>query len=322
MKRLPLQDPLTLCFRPERWSVAVPDYETLMLPILKFLSDEEEHRTSALVTAASDEFGLTEDERRELIPSGRAKLINNRVGWACTYLRKAGLIQSRQRGVNQITEAGLEALRRSPKKIDSDFLSQFEAFKQFKRASNPTPSDAASTEEIREERTPEEIIGIQNQIIVDSLQSDILDQISTMDPDRFEQLVVDLLISMGYGGTAEDAGRAIGRSNDGGIDGVIMEDVLGLDTIYVQAKRWRNAVPIKEVRDFAGALLSKRSNKGVFITASSFPFSAYEFVNSIDRKIILIDGKRLTELMVKFDLGVSTKQTIAIKELDSDYFTT
>jgi len=265
---------------------------------------------------------LTEDDMRALIPSGRGKLISNRVGWACTYLRKAGLITSPQRGRNQITEDGKAALAKKPAKIDTSFLQQYEKFQDFRKEINEKKQATATPTSRNEEKTPEEIIGIQSEIIQESVRKDLLEQIATMDPDAFEQLVVDLLLAMGYGGTVEEAGKAIGQTNDGGVDGVINEDVLGLDAIYVQAKRWKNAVPIREIRDFAGALLSKKSNKGVFITTSSFPQTAYEYVSSIDRKIILVDGDRLTQLMVKFDLGVTTKQTILIKEIDSDYFTT
>lgn len=300
--------------------MAVPDYETTMLPILKFLADGQVRKTSEVVAHIAKHFELSPDDLKELIPSGRAKLINNRVGWACTYLRKAGLIESPQRAYNKITSDGTAALQQDPNRIDSSFLSQFQAFRDF-QAENRTSTDTQeSSDSDSDDRTPEEIIGIQSEVISNSLQTDLLEQIAGMDPDAFEQLVVDLLLAMGYGGTAEDAGRAIGQSNDGGVDGAIMEDVLGLDTIYVQAKRWKNTVPVKEVRDFAGALLSKRSNKGVFITTSNFPPSAHEFVSSIDRKIILVDGKRLASLMVKYNLGVTIKQTVEIKELDSDYF--
>jgi restriction system protein len=293
-----------------------------MVPILKFLSDQNEHKTSEIVAHISDAFELTDEERRQLIPSGRAKLISNRVGWACTYLRKAGLIQSRRRGINQITDEGMSVVQQNPTKIDSNFLSQYEAFQNFKLVTKSSGESSVPSQDSSEEKTPEEIIGLQAELVQDSLQKDLLEQVSEMEPELFEQLVIDLLIAMGYGGSAQEAGRAIGQTNDGGIDGIINEDVLGLDTIYVQAKRWSNAVPVKEVRDFAGALLSKRSNKGVFITTSSFPKSAEEFVSSIDRRITLIDGDTLARLMIKYNLGVSIKETIELKEIDSDYFTT
>ncbi len=302
--------------------MAIPDYETLMLPILKLLADKKSRKTSELVKSMIGEFNISPEDAKELIPSGRAKLINNRVGWACTYLRKAGLIESPQRAMNEITSDGLEALKIAPAKIDNKFLLRYKKFQEFREDKNESTESTSDTEDTLNEKTPEEIIGIQSQIINKSVGRDLLDIISGIEPDAFEQLVVDLLLAMGYGGTVEDAGSAIGKTNDGGIDGVIKEDVLGLDTIFIQAKRWKGTIPIKEVRDFAGALLSKRSNKGVFITTSTFPESAHDFVKSIDRKIILIDGVRLTSLMIKYNLGVSTKETIDIKEIDTDYFTT
>jgi len=300
--------------------VAIPDYETLMLPILEFLADKEEKKTREITNYIIDLYKISSDEAKQLIPSGRAKLIDNRVGWACTYLRKAGLIESPQRAINKITEIGIKTLSKNLEKIDNNYLKEFDKFNEFQERKNNQNTENDKTIEINEQKTPEEIIGLQSQIIDESIKNDLLEILSKVEPAQFEQIVVDLLVAMGYGGTIEDAGSAIGQTNDGGIDGVIKEDVLGLDTIFIQAKRWQNSVPIKEVRDFAGALLSKRSNKGVFIATSSFSSSAYEFVSTIDRKIILIDGARLTSLMLKYNLGVSLKETIEIKEVDSDYF--
>ena len=300
--------------------MAVPDYETLMLPVLEYLSDGQVRKTAQLVSYIAERFKLSPDDLKQLIPSGRAKLLNNRVGWACTYLRKAGLISSPRRAYNQITDDGTRVLAGHPQKIDITFLQQFPKFRQFQEDSKAIEKQEAKASATLTEQTPEEIIGAQSELINSSLAADLLEQITTMSPDAFEQLVVDLLLAMGYGGTAEDAGRAIGKSNDGGIDGVIMEDVLGLDTIYIQAKKWKGTVPVKEVRDFAGALMSKRSGKGVFITTSNFPPSADEFVKSVGLKIILIDGKRLASLMIKYNLGVTTTSTIEIKQIDSDYF--
>jgi restriction system protein len=297
----------------------IPDYETLMLPILQFLSDRKLKKTREIINHIIAKYEITPEEAKKLIPSGRAKLVDNRVGWACTYLRKAGLIISPRRGQNHITQTGLEVLSQRIERIDNKFLKPF--FQEDSSNEDSNEDELFANKDLSE-KTPEEIIGIQSEIINASLTKDLLTYVSSVEPDQFEQLVIDLLLSMGYGGTVEDAGSAIGRSNDGGIDGLIKEDVLGLDTIYIQAKRWQNSVPIKEVRDFAGALLSKRSNKGVFITTSTFPSSAQEFVNSIDRKIILIDGKLLAHLMIKYNLGVSVKDTIEIKEVDIDYFET
>ena len=301
--------------------MAIPDYETLMLPILQFLADGVSRKTSEIVSHISDLFDLTEEERKQLIPSGRANLINNRVGWACTYLRKAGLISSQQRGWNQITENGQAVVGENPGKVDNTYLSRFEAFQEF-RTNSVAQSEGSSDSVVSQHdaKTPEEIIGLQNELINYNISRDLMDLVISMEPDAFEQMVVDLLIAMGYGGSVKDAGRAIGKAGDGGIDGIINEDVLGLETIYIQAKRWTNAVPIDKVRDFAGALLSKQSKKGVFITTSSFPSSAYAFASSIDRKLVLIDGEMLAGFMIQYNLGVSVKQTVEIKEIDSDYF--
>lgn len=299
--------------------MAIPDYETLMGPIIRFLSDRTVKKTREIINEVIRLYEITPEEAKTLIPSGRAKLIDNRVGWACTYLRKAGLIVSPQRGQNQITEEGLNVLSQDIEKIDNKFLKKY--FHE-EGSDEVIASDFDSSEKDLRDKTPEEIIGIQSEIINEGLAKELLAYISEIEPEQFEQLVVDLLLAMGYGGTVEDAGSAIGRSNDGGVDGLIKEDVLGLDAIYLQAKRWQNTVPVKEVRDFVGALLSKRSNKGVFITTSNFPFSAEEFVNSIDRKIILIDGKQLAKLMIKYNLGVSVKESVEIKEMDVDYFMT
>ena len=290
--------------------MAIPDYETLMLPILHFLSEGDVKKTREIIHMIIREFKITPEETKELIPSGRAKLIDNRVGWACTYLRKHGLMSSPQRGQNQITDEGINILSLKPNRIDNKFLKQLYQDEASDNFLDPNSRINIDENDISN-KTPEEIIGIQSEIINESLAKDLLNYISQIEPEQFEQLVVDLLLAMGYGGTVEDAGSAIGRSNDGGIDGLIKEDVLGLDTIYLQAKRWQNTIPIKEIRDFAGELLSKRSNKGVFITTSNFPPSAHEFVSAIGRKIILIDGNRLTLLMIKFNLGVSTKPPVA-----------
>jgi restriction system protein len=232
-----------------------------------------------------------------------------------------GLTESLQRGQNRITQEGKNLLSKHPDRVDNKLLKElYQKDVLRNKLDNGVETDFTGNDIL--DKTPEEIIGIQSEIIKQSLVTDLLSHITQLEPDQFEQLVVDLLLAMGYGGTVEDAGSAIGQSSDGGIDGMIKEDVLGLDTIYLQEKRWKNTVPIKEIRDFAGALLSKRSNKGVFITTSNFPLSAHEFVATIDRKIILIDGKRLAELMIQFNLGVSIKDQISIKEIDMDYFTT
>ena len=213
--------------------MAIPDYESLMLPILQYLSDDSERRTSEIVSHIASRFSLSEEEMRVLIPSGRAKVVHNRVGWACTYLRKAGLIHSRQRGFNRITDDGKKVVADRPENIDTGYLGQFKKFQDFRGALNAKAEKELQPAKITIEETPEEIIGVQTEILHRSIQKDLLEQIRSMEPDQFEQLVVDLLIAMGYGGTVQDAGKALGRTNDGGIDGIVNEDVLGLDTIYI-----------------------------------------------------------------------------------------
>lgn len=296
----------------------IPDYETLMLPVLEYLSDKELHKTREIIENIIERYEISDDEKKQLIPSRRAKLIDNRVGWALSYLRKAGLIESPQRGINSISTTGLSLLNDKPERIDTKFLLQYQGVKDFTKQTTEKLDEEISTDQ---QHTPEELIGLQHQIINGNLKQELLDVISTMEPSQFEQLVIDLLLAMGYGGSVDDAGAAIGQTNDGGIDGVIKEDVLGLDYIYVQAKRWKGQVPVKEVRDFAGALMSKQSHKGVFITTSNFPDSARQFVSSIDRRIILVDGDKLADLMLQFNLGVSVIDVIQIKSIDSDYFT-
>lgn len=302
--------------------MAIPDFQSIMLPVLTFLGDGSTRKTKEIINHIVNTFHISQEDTKLLIPSGRAKLIDNRVGWACTHLRKAGLIESPQRSINQITEDGKAALKNKPERITVKFLENYQKYNEFRKDQIDDQKSEENDKDDSIEKTPEEIIGFQSEILNASIKTDLLDYLGKVDPSMFEQIVVDLLVNMGYGGTVEDAGQAIGQTNDGGIDGIIKEDVLGLDTIFIQAKRWQNTVPIKEVRDFAGALLSKKSSKGVFITTSIFPDSAYEFVNKIDRKIILIDGNKLSELMFKFNLGVTRKTSIEIKEIDTDYFLT
>jgi restriction system protein len=297
----------------------LPDYQTLMLPLLKATDDGNPHHVRELIEKLEDAFQLSEEERRELLPSGKQPIFENRVGWANAYLKKAGLLNSEKRGYVQITHKGKKVLRQNPEKIDNTFLKQFRSFQQFVGA---TPGDKPAEEEMKteEETNPEEQLETAWKALNETLAADLLQKVKGIIPSKFEQLVIDLLLAMGYGGSRKEAGRLIGRTGDGGIDGIINEDRLGLDKIYLQAKRWENTVPIKEVRDFAGALLAQKAQKGVFITTSGFPNSAHEYVRSIDRNIVLIDGLRLAELMIEFRLGVSTKETYQVKEMDTDYF--
>lgn len=299
----------------------IPDFQTFMRPLLKSISNGLEHDLKEVKKILIKEFSITDEELQTKIPSQRAYLFDNRLGWANTYLKKAGLIASQKRGFLQITEQGTLFLNEHPSKIKVADLKNIDAFKNFHTA-NGTGTAKETPEVILEdtEKSPEEIIDTAYNLVFNGLVVELLSTIQTCTPGFFEKLVVDLLITMGYGGSRKEAGRAIGKSGDGGIDGIIHEDKLGLDSIYIQAKRYKNTVPIGEVRDFAGSLLGKKARKGVFITTSDFPKSAYEFTNSIEPKIILIDGEKLASLMIEHNVGITVKDSYIIKGIDNDYF--
>ena len=299
----------------------LPDYQSIMLPLLKKISDGKTYKFRDLIDILSKYFELTEEEQKELLPSGQQPIFDNRVGWANTYMKKAGLIKSEKRGYLQISEIGQKVLLENPNVINVKFLKQFDSFNKFSNSKkNGSTKSKEIKEIIEEEQTPEEMLEYAHQKLTNDLSQELIATIKVCSPIFFENLVIDLLLSMGYGGSRIDAGKAIGKSNDGGIDGIIKEDKLGLDIIYIQAKRWENTVPTREIRDFAGALLAKKAKKGVFITTSSFPKSAIEFVGQIEPKIVLIDGQRLGELLIEFNVGVSTQRSYQVKRMDSDYF--
>jgi len=301
--------------------MAIPDYQSIMLPLLRFSEDGEVHRFREAVEALAQRFELSEEERRDLLPSGQQPIFDNRVGWAKTYMVKAGLLESPKRGLFQITNRGREVLSQNPATINVSFLEQFEefvAFRKLRHKKSDTHED--KPEVIDSEGTPEELLETAYQALRDGLGSEILDAIMGRSPIFFERLVVDLLVRMGYGGSRREAGQAIGRSGDEGIDGIIKEDRLGLDIIYVQAKRWENVVGRPEVQKFAGALQGQRARKGIFITTSQFSREAVDYASRIDSKIILIDGQRLVELMIDHGVGVTTEATYELKRMDSDYF--
>lgn len=302
----------------------IPDYQSIMLPLLKFASDEREHHIHEAVEYLSEEFGLTEEEKKELLPSGQQAIFTNRIGWAKTYLLKAGLLSSPKRGYFKITEKGLEILNNPPEKIDNNYLLNFPEFVKFRETHGTRKRrDVQPEKEIDLEynkSTPEDIIAIGYHKLHSELATDIKDKIMSCSPTFFEKLVVDLLIKMGYGGSREEAGKAVGRSGDEGIDGIIKEDKLGLDVIYIQAKRWANVVGRPEIQKFVGALHGQRAKKGVFITTSFFSREAVDYVSRIDSKIILIDGEKLANLMIEHGVGVSTVASYEIKKVDLDYF--
>jgi restriction system protein len=301
--------------------MAIPDYQTLMTPIMRFIDDGNEHSLRETINEMAENFSLTVEERKELLPSGKQTVIANRVAWAVTYLRKTKLLENTKRGVFKITARGKKALADHPDRIDNRVLIQFEEFVEFQTRSNKV-APIKDTEKSKEpnEKNPEEALEAAHQELQDGLAVELLDTIKQCSPEFFEQLVVDVLIRMGYGGSRKEAGQAIGKSGDGGIDGIIKEDKLGLDIIFLQAKRWDSTVGRPDIQKFAGALQGQRARKGIFITTSNYSKEALEFVKHIDNKIILIDGQQLAEIMITYNVGVSTEATYEIKKIDSDYF--
>lgn len=267
-------------------------------------------------------FKLSANERNEVLPSGKQAIFENRVGWARFYLTKAGLLRSYKRGVHQISDQGLKFLQTKPNRLLTKDLVEFQQFVDFKASiTKKTYYDKQIIGEFNEVfDTPEESLEYAYFKIKNDLSRDLLVTIKGCSALFFEKLVVDLITKMGYGGSRKDAGVALGKSGDGGIDGIINEDKLGLDTIYIQAKKWEGAVPLREIRDFAGALLSKKARKGIFIAISTFPKTAHDFVSTLEQKIILIDGERLTDLMFEFNVGLSTQSVYEVKRIDGDYF--
>jgi len=301
----------------------IPDYQNIMLPLLKYAGDKQEHHIRDAIEQLANEFNLSEKERRELLPSGQQAIFDNRVGWARTYLKKAGLLESTKRGYFRITERGIKVLKDRPLKIDVKYLEQFPEFIPFIQFKPPkVVKEGFEDKELRkyEETTPEELMEIGSQKLQKELASELLDRIKRCSPTFFEKLVVELLVKMGYGGSRADAGKAIGRTRDEGIDGIINEDKLGLDVIYIQAKKWENQVSRSEIQKFAGALQGQRAKKGIFITTSTFADIAIDYVFKIDNKIILIDGERMAQLMIENDVGVSKIAEYEIKKIDTDYF--
>lgn len=303
--------------------MAIPDYQSVMLPLLKFLGDRQEHHIREAETVLAKHFNLTEAELRELLPSGTQAVFKNRIGWAKTYMKQAGLLDSPKRGYMHITDRGLKVLEENPPAITVKYLDQFEEFLQFrsgKRSKDETETTNSSTH-TSSAQTPQEALEAAYETMLEELVSELLEQIKNSPPRLFEHLVVELLVKMGYGGSRKDAGQAIGRSGDEGIDGIIKEDRLGLDIIYVQAKRWGNTVVGRpEIHKFAGALQGQRARKGVFITTSSFTKEARDFASLIDTKIVLIDGEELAQLLIDHNVAVTPVRSYEVKRVDSDYF--
>jgi restriction system protein len=299
--------------------MAIPDFQSVMLPLLQFAGDNKEHSLREAVDGLADHFGLTETERTALLPSGRQPIFDNRVGWARTYLQKAVLLESPRRAVFQITQRGLEMLRSNPTRIGISTLGKYHEFNAFRALRHEKETEQSATPSA-DDNTPEETLEEAYGRIRANLETEVLERVKSCSPQFFERLVVQLLVAMGYGGTLRDAGKALGKSGDGGIDGMIKEDRLGLDAIYIQAKRWDSTVGRPEVQKFAGALQGHRAKKGVFITTSEFSKEATQYANQIDSKIALVDGAQLARLMIDRGLGVSLIETYELKRIDSDYF--
>lgn len=305
----------------------IPTHEDAMLPVLKVLSDGKSRYRRTIAENIADYFGLTADERSQMLPSGSAPVIRSRTGWALSYMKQAGLVESPQRGLYQITDAGKQVVNSGVVSIDNGFLEQFEGFREFQARSRNagrrhTGEDATSTAAEQSEPTapPDEELERAYDRLRAAVEAELGEMTRRVPPGFFEELVIDLLVRMGYGGSHAEAARAIGRSGDGGIDGVIDEDRLGLDSIYVQAKRWDSSVGRPEIQKFAGALQGQRATKGVFITTSTFTRDAEEYAQQISTRIVLIDGRRLAALMFEHDVGVSSKRTYVVKDIDGDYF--
>ena len=299
--------------------MSVPKYHEFMLPLLKLASDSEKHSMSEAYELMAKEFELTIEDRKVLTPSGQQSTFENRVGWARTYLKKAGLLASHERGYFEITDMGLNLLKEKPKKINKKTLMKYTEFKKFQTHQKKDENKPEVT--LDAEKTPNDLIEENYQQLRDSLSEELLEKIKSCTDFFFEKLVVDLLLKMGYGGSRFDAGRAFQKSRDGGIDGIIKEDRLGLDVIYIQAKKWSNTkVGEREIRDFLGSLDLKNANKGVFITTSTFTKDAEESALKTSKKVILIDGSALTDLMIEHGLAVATESTYELKKIDTDYF--
>lgn len=297
--------------------MAIPDFQTIMLPLLEFTRDGQDHGFSEAVEVLAKRFELNAQDLAERISSGVESKFHNRVSWACTYLKKAGLLESSGRGRFRLTDVGREVLRRPPARIDIRFLRQYAAFRDFQGLSNKPPSPDP---DLTLPETPQEALEANYQSVRQTLAQELLARARRCSPSFFESLVVDLLVKMGYGGSLKDAGQAVAPGADGGIDGIIKEDKLGLDVVYLQAKRWEATVGRPIVQTFAGSLDGVRAKKGVLITTSQFSQEAKDYANRIEKRIVLIDGEQLAQLMMDYGIGVTEVASYVVKKVDEDYF--
>ncbi len=299
--------------------MTIPDYQSIMLPLLRFAADGNEQSIRGAIEGLSEQFGLTDAEKNELLPSGQQPRFDNRVAWARSYMSKGALLKSTRRGYFRITQRGREVLSENPSEINVKFLEQFPEFVEFraKHREREKITESAETETLQ---TPGELLETAYQKLREDLSTELLKIVTECSPSFFERLVIDVLVKMGYGGSRKEAGKAVGRSGDEGIDGIINEDRLGLDVIYVQAKRWQATIGRPEIQKFAGALQGHRAKKGIFITTSDFSHEAEEYVAKIDSKIVFIDGEQLAQLMIDHNVGVTPVTSYETKKIDSDYF--
>ena len=302
--------------------MAVPDFQAWFMPLLRQVADGDPHKLATLYEELADHMNLSEQDRREKLPSGKQLTYKNRIAWARTYLKKAGLIESPSRGLCRITDRGRSLLEDPPDKLNVRFLKQYPEFIDFHTYTGPAElsSHSGDIAENEASTTPEERLEKSYSALKEDLAQELLDRVKASPPVFFESLVVELLLRMGYGRSREDAGRTIGGSGDGGVDGIINEDRLGLDVVYIQAKRWEGSVGRPVVQAFAGSLEGVRARKGVLITTSTFTADARHYVTQIEKRIVLVDGQQLSHLMFEHSLGVSSVATYDVKQIDSDFF--
>ena len=299
---------------------SIPQYHTLMLPLLKVMGTRNEMTTKQMRDEVAENLGLTVEALSQRLPSGTQNAFDNRMGWARTYLFKAGLLERPRRATYAISETGRKLLANPPSEIDVDFLKSYEQFNQFLGSSKNDEETLVPAEVIDDQLTPEEQIEKGVRQIQRELQLEVLDRVKQLPPEGFEQLVLRLLVGMGYGGSMADV-QGVARGADGGVDGVVNQDHLGLDRIYIQAKRWEGSVGRPVIQGFVGALAGVGASKGVIMTTSTFAQPAQEYVRTLtDRRIVLVDGQKMSELMLKHGIGVSTKQTFVIQRMDEDFF--
>lgn len=304
--------------------MAIPGYQDFMLPLLNLASDSKEHTIVEALDVIARQMNISEEERKSMLPSGTQSRFYNRVTWALTYLSKSLLLQKVARGTFEIAPRGMEVLHQNLKRIDNAFLGQFAEFQSF-TSDKPVIANAADGQSLHETNsediaTPDERLEVAYKELRGTLSSDLLERVRDNTDKFFEHLVVDLLVAMGYGGSQSDRGRVVGKSGDGGIDGIIQEDQLGLDMVYIQAKKWKESVGPDEIRKFVGSLGEQKAHKGVFITSGTFTEGARRAADKANAKVVLIDGQQLVQLMMDHGIGVTNHKSYIIKKLDNDYF--